>query len=79
MQLSLKIQFYLHSKIKKKLKWKSFHEKNSWEERHFLIYCYNGGFLIENSLRNLKMHLEWVNNPKWQTVTDTILTIWVIF
>ena len=32
---------------------------------------------MANSLKNLKFHLEWVNNPKWHTVTDQVLEIWV--
>ena len=49
----------------------------SWSDRHYLLYCHNANFVLENSLKNLKLHLEWVNNPKWHTVTDRVLEILV--
>jgi len=51
----------------------------SWEDQHYLLYCYNGGFNFEKSIQSMKLHLEWLNTPKWHTVTDKVIQIWVDF
>ncbi|EGR32588.1 hypothetical protein IMG5_076180 [Ichthyophthirius multifiliis] len=48
---------------------------DDWDDIMTLKYCYSGGFEVKKSIENLKQHLEWKKNPKYQNLNIQALKI----